>query len=73
MNTFTEQDMQDAINEGIFSINNHVPSLPFQVVRFFEKWAAEREKKIRHAAAEIAINPNRTTEEKHRDIMNLKV
>lgn len=69
---FTEKDLQTAIEQGIFSKDNDVLVPPATVIRFFEKWAAEKCRDIRHKSAEIAIDPDKNTDEKHRDIMNLK-
>lgn len=69
---FTEKDLQTAIEQGVFSKDNDVLVPPATVIRFFEKWAAEKYRDIRHKAAEIAIHPGLTLNEKHRDIMNIK-
>lgn len=34
---FTDRDLQDAINEGIFDRQNNVTANPTQIIRFFEK------------------------------------
>lgn len=34
---FTDRDLQDAINEGIFDRQNNVTANPAQIIRFFEK------------------------------------
>ena len=71
-NMFTEADLKAAIHEGIFNKTNDVTATPARVIRFFEIWAKEREKQIRHKAAEIALtaeNPN----DAHRQIMNISI
>lgn len=52
---FTKEDLQSAFDAGIFSHTNDLLVPPATVIRFFEQWAKEQEKKIRHTAAEIAI------------------
>lgn len=39
---FTDEDLKQAINAGIFSATNDVTATPAAVIRFFEKWAKER-------------------------------
>lgn len=69
-NTFTDQDLQNAINEGIFNASNDVTAPPAKVIRFFERWAKERAVKLRHEAAKIAIE-SKNPDDAHRLIMNL--
>ena len=67
---FSEKDLQAAIDAGIFNKHNEVTATPATVIRFFENWAKDREKRIRHAAAEIAITCL-DENEAHRQIMNI--
>jgi hypothetical protein len=69
---FTQEDLQKAIEAGIFSKSNDVTATPVTVIRFFETWAKEREKKIRHIAAEIAVTAQ-NKDSAHRAIMNINI
>lgn len=55
---FTDKDLQDAIEAGIFDEMNNVPANPTQVIRWFEKWATlkckETARNVRHKACEIS-------------------
>jgi len=39
---FTNEDLNRAIKDGIFSRNNDVTAAPATIIRFFETWAKER-------------------------------
>lgn len=43
-NLFTDQDLQQAIEDGIFSDFNDVTANLSQVIRWFEKWAEKKRK-----------------------------
>jgi len=55
---FSEQDLQAAIDAGIFSNTNDVLASPADIIRFFERWALDKCKQtsrnVRHKAAEIS-------------------
>jgi len=69
---FTDNDLKAAIEQGIFDKKNNTPANPARVIRFFEQWAKERERALRHAAAEIALT-SETKDEAHQKIMNLEI
>jgi hypothetical protein len=54
---FTEQDLNKAIEQGIFDNNNNVTANPTQVICFFERWAELKAKEVhrdvRHEACDI--------------------
>lgn len=52
MAKFTEQDLQKAIEAGIFDCFNNTTATPATVIRFFEAWATERENEIRQTFAD---------------------
>ena len=55
---FSDKDLQDAIEAGIFDEMNNVTANPTQVIRWFEKWATlkckETARNVRHKACEIS-------------------
>jgi hypothetical protein len=54
---FSEQDLQAAIDAGIFSKTDDVLACPAEIIRFFERWALakckETSRNVRYSAAEI--------------------
>ena len=69
--TFTNGDLQKAIADGIFDkYNNITAKNPAQIIRYFEAWAAEKCRYVRHVAAEIALTES-DKDQAHNKIMNL--
>lgn len=54
---FSEEDLKQAIEQGIFNSENEVTANPSKVIRFFEKWAElkckETARNVRHKAVEL--------------------
>lgn len=69
---FSDQDLQIAIEQGIFDSKNNTISSPAKVIRFFEVWAKNKIAKVRREAAEIAIGFD-DDNTKHSKIMNINV
>lgn len=53
---FTEKDLQDAIEKGIFDDNNNTTANPTQVIRYFERWATVKAKQAHRDARHEAVD-----------------
>lgn len=67
------KDFLDSIGGTLIKVNGvPVATLPalYEAMRLYASHVA---KEIRHTAAEIAMDEDKTVDEIHRDIMNLKI
>ena len=73
---FSEKDLENAIEQGIFDKQNNVTVPPATVIRYFEKWADLKCKltarNVRHKAAEMVNDGSERGDMLGREMMNIQ-